>query len=172
MPRRLIRKLSPDPEKLRSRWYFRMFGSRLTDSRLWAMNRRSITAAFGIGIAICFLPLPVHLPLALLMAMMLRVNVPVIMGTTLLVNPLTAVPIYYMAYRVGAFALGLPLKRFAFELSWDWLQNGLGPFWKPFLSGCLICALVFGYGGYLALELAWRWSTVSKLRLRRGTARR
>ena len=172
MPRRLIRKLSPHPDTLHSRWYFRIFGSRIRDSRLWAMNRRSITVAFGTGLAICFLPLPLHLPLALLVAMMLRLNVPVIMATTLLVNPLTAVPIYYTAYRVGTIALGLPEGGFAFELSWDWLQNGLGPFWKPFLTGCVICALVFGYGGYLVLELIWRWNILNRLRLKRDAARR
>ncbi|HEV7632181.1 MAG TPA: DUF2062 domain-containing protein [Steroidobacteraceae bacterium] len=172
MPRRLIRKFLPHPDTLHRRWYFRIFGSRIRDSRLWAVNRRSITAAFGTGLAICFLPLPLHLPLALLVAILLRLNVPVIMGTTLLVNPLTAVPIYYTAYRVGTFALGQSPGRFAFELSWDWLQNGLGPFWKPFLTGCMICALIVGYGGYLTFELIWRWRTLSRLRMKRDAARR
>ena len=61
---------------------------------------------------------------------------------------------------------------FAFELSWAWLQNGLGPVWKPFLVGCLVCAIVFGYGGYLALELIWRFVTVRRLRGRRGAGTR
>jgi uncharacterized protein len=172
MPRRLLRRVLPDPEKLRRRWIFRIFGTRLTDSRLWALGRRSITIAFGAGLAIAFIPVPVHIPVALLVAILWRLNVPVIIATVMLVNPLTVVPVYYLAYRVGALMVGAAPDGFTFELSWDWLQHGLGPLWKPFLLGCVSCSLVFGYGGYLALELLWRWSTVRRLRGRRGTTGR
>lgn len=172
MPRRLLRKLAPHPDSLRQRWYFRIFGRHLTDSRLWSMNRRAVTAAFGAGLAICFLPLPVHIPLAMLVAIAWRLNVPVILGTVLLVNPLTVVPVYYAAYRVGVAMLGGDPDqfRFRFQLDWDWLQYGLGPVWKPFLLGCATCALVLGVGGFLALEFLWRWSTMRRLRARRGNS--
>jgi uncharacterized protein (DUF2062 family) len=169
MPRRLLRRLLPRPERLRERWIFRAFGSRLTDAHLWSLGRRSITVAFGTGLAISFIPLPIHVPLALLVAIVRHLNVPVIVGATLVTNPVTAVPLYYMAYRVGSLIVGPAPGGFAFELSWAWLQNGLGPVWKPFLVGCLVCAIVVGYGGYLALELLWRIVTVRRLRLRRAT---
>lgn len=172
MPRRLLRRLLPHPDSLRKRWIFRAFGSRLTDTRLWSLGRRSITAGFGTGLAICFIPLPLHLPLALLCAVVWRLNVPVTCLTTVLVNPLTAVPMFYGAYRVGTLLTGAPLHGFAFEPSWEWLQNGLGSSWKPFLVGCLACSVVLGYGGYLALELLWRWITIRKLRGRRTQAPR
>jgi uncharacterized protein (DUF2062 family) len=79
---------------------------------------------------------------------------------------------FYFAYRVGSLLMGAPLHGFNFEMSWDWLQNGLGPLWKPFLLGCLTCSVAFGYGGYLALELLWRWVTVRRLRGRRPAAGR
>lgn len=168
MPRRLLRRLLPHPDSLRKRWIFRVFGSRLTDSRLWSLGRRSITVGFGAGIAIAFIPLPVHLPLAVLCAILWRLNVAVTCVTTMFVNPLTAVPVYYLAYRVGSLLIGERLHRFNFQPSWEWLQNGLGASWKPFLLGCLVCAVVLGYGGYLALELLWRWITVRRLRGRRS----
>jgi uncharacterized protein (DUF2062 family) len=167
MPRRLLRRLLPHPDSLRKRWMFRVFGSRVADARLWSLGRRSITAGFGAGIAIAFIPLPVHLPLALVCAVIWRLNVPVTCLTTMFVNPLTAVPVYYLAYRVGNLLIGDRLHRFAFEPSWTWLQNGLGTTWKPFLLGCLVCSVVLGYGSYLALELLWRWITVRRLRGRR-----
>lgn len=167
MPRRLIQKIVPHPDNLRKRWFFRMFGTRLADRHIWSTRRRSITTAFGAGLAICFVPLPVHLPLCLLGALLWRLNLPVIVATVFLVNPLTVVPVYYMAYRIGAFALRTPATGFAFHLSWDWLQTGLGPVWRPFLLGCLICGVVLGYAGYLGLELLWRWVTVRRLRQRR-----
>lgn len=172
MPRRLLRRVLPNPEKLRRRWIFRAFGERLTDSRLWSLSRRSITGAFGAGLAINFIPMPVHIPVALCVAMLFRLNVPVIIASVMLVNPLTAVPIYYVAYRMGALLVGEAPHGFDFQLSWDWLQHGLGPLWKPFLLGCLSCSILFGYGGYLALELLWRFTTVRRLRGRRTPTER
>ena len=125
-----------------------------------------MTAAFGIGLAVCFIPLPVHFVVASLLAVWLRLNIPVIYATILLINPVTIVPVYYLAYRLGAFLLDLPPTGFAFQMSWDWLQNGLGPMWKPFLVGCLVCGVVGGVLGYMGLELAWRWRVASKYRAR------
>ncbi len=171
MPRRLFVKFRPVAAKLRDSWYFRVLGPKLTDPRLWSLNRRAITTAFGAGIAISFVPLPVHLPLGLVAAMVWHLNVPAMIGTLLLLNPLTAVPVYYAAYRVGALLLGTTPGPFAFELSWNWLQNGLGSIWKPFLLGCLVCSVVCGFLAYRLLELFWRISTVNRLNSRRGTTR-
>lgn len=125
-----------------------------------------MTAAFGIGLAVCFIPLPVHFVVASLLAVWLRLNIPVIYATILLINPVTIVPVYYLAYRLGAFLLDVPPTGFTFQMSWDWLENGLGPMWKPFLVGCLVCGVVGGVLGYMGLELAWRWRVASKYRAR------
>ena len=87
-------------------------------------------------------------------------------GTLLLFNPITVVPIYYVAYRVGALLLRISPGPFAFELSWTWLQHGLGAIWKPFLLGCTLCAVVTGILGWLVLELVWRWHVTAKYRTR------
>ena len=168
MFRPFVRHLGGRVHRVRDRWYARPFARWLGDARLWSLQRRGITVAFGAGLAICFVPLPVHVPAALAVAVLARVNVPVIVATTFLVNPLTAVPAYYLAYRVGCFALGLPGGHFGFEPSWDWLQHGLGPMWKPFLTGCALCAAAAGLLGWLLLELAWRRRTIKKYRARRS----
>jgi uncharacterized protein (DUF2062 family) len=168
MPRRLLKRITPHPTTLQRRWYLRLFGSRVTEPGLWSLQRRSITSAFGLGLAICFVPLPVHLPLAVLVAIARQVNVPTIVGTVFLVNPFTVVPVFYTAYRVGAAVLGEPLKQFHFQLSFEWLQSGLGPLWQPFLLGCLLCALVAGLAGWMGLELLWRWQVRNRYRTRRG----
>ena len=137
MPRRLLKKLFPAPHSLRGRWFLRPFGERIADPLLWTLHRRGVTYAFGAGLAICFMPLPVHLLLACSIAVIWRLNIPVICGTTFIVNPFTAVPVYYIAYRVGAAllrtaaaALQVPARR------WDWFRHGLVPVWKPFVVGC------------------------------------
>jgi len=166
MPRRLLKKICPSPGSLQKRWYLRPFGDRIADPRLWTLHRRAVTSAFGVGLAICFIPLPVHLVVATLLAVTLRLNIPVIIGTVLLVNPLTIVPAYYLAYRVGAALLDVAPTGFSFEMSWDWLQNGLGPMWKPFLVGCLVCGVVGGVLGYMTLELVWRWRVAARYKTR------
>jgi len=167
MPRRLLQKITPDPTSLRDLWFLRPFAERLGDPQLWALHRRGVTHAFGAGLAICFIPLPVHLGTACLVALLWRLNLPVICGTTFLLNPFTAVPVYYAAYRVGAALLPGPRQHFHFIPSWHWFSHALGPVWKPFLLGCLVCALLAGVIGWLGLEILWRWQVVSRYRARR-----
>ncbi|MEZ5532238.1 MAG: DUF2062 domain-containing protein [Steroidobacteraceae bacterium] len=172
MPRHLIRKWTPSPEQIRSHWYLRPFGTRIADPALWSVTRRGVTAAFGAGLAICFVPLPVHLVLAAIVAVVARINAPVLVATVLLVNPLTFVPVYYSAYRVGAALLGHVPQPFRFELSWAWLQYGLGPLWKPFLVGCLVCSVVAGVLGWALLEWFWRHHVRKRYRTRATSATR
>jgi uncharacterized protein (DUF2062 family) len=172
MPRPLFVKFRPIAQKLRNSRLFRLLGPKITDPRLWSLNRRAITAAFGAGIAICFIPLPIHLPASLIAAMIWHLNVPTLVVTASLVNPITALPAYYFAYRVGALLLGTAPGAFRFEFSWDWLQNGLGVIWKPFLLGCLVCGMIGGYTAYRLLELIWRVSTINRKSARRGATRK
>jgi uncharacterized protein (DUF2062 family) len=129
--------------------------------------RRPVARAFGTGLAICFVPLPIHLPLAALLALTARVNVPTIVATVMLVNPFTIVPVYYFAYRVGVAVTHYQPQPFSFSLSWDWLQYGLGPAWRPFLMGCAVCAVGLGLAGCGAINLLWRWAVRRRRRERR-----
>jgi uncharacterized protein (DUF2062 family) len=166
MRRSLLRKFTPDPQKLQGRWFLRPFRTRLGDPRLWTLSRRGVTYAFGVGLAICFIPLPVHLALACAIAVACGLNLPVAAGTTFLLNPFTAVPVYYFCYRVGAALLHVPRQHFHFVPSWRWFARELTPVWPSFVLGCLACAIVAGFTGWLALELVWRWQVTSRYRTR------
>jgi uncharacterized protein len=168
MPRRLLKKFIPAPQFLRERWFLRPFGERLQDRQLWTLQRRSVTPAFGAGLAICFVPLPVHLLLACTTAMVCRLNIAVICATTFLLNPFTAVPAYYAAYRVGAALMHAPRQHFRFVPTLSWFRHGLVPVWKPFVLGCLVCAVVTGVLGWLAFEILWRARVGSRYRRRRA----
>ncbi len=166
MPRRLAKKLARWIHAKRHKWYLSIWGERLTDSHLWSLNRHSITAAFGVGIAISFIPLPIHLPLVVLAALWWRLNLAVGIAATYVVNPFTMVPAYYLAYRVGAALLRYRPHHFEFHLTWNWLEHGLGPAWRPFLLGCLVCSVVLGLTAHFALEFFWRVATVHRYHTR------
>ncbi len=167
MPRRLLKKLLPSPHFLQNHRVLRLFGDRLLDPQLWAVHRRAVTGAFGWALAIAFIPLPVHSLVAGIVALTWRLNLPMVYGAVWLVNnPLTMVPLYYLAYRVGTLMLRAPVHHFAFHLSFQWLEYGLGPIWRPFLLGCLVCSVVAGLAGWIGLELVWRWQVRRRYRTR------
>lgn len=160
----LLRRLASRVHDMRHRWYIAPFGDRLLDPKLWAFQRRTVARGLGAGIAICFIPLPVHVPVAVATAIIARINLPAAILGICAVNPFTLVPAYYLAYRVGAFATGFAPQKFRFEMSWAWLEHGLGPLWKPFLAGCLICSVVAGMAAWLSVDLLWRWRVQQQYR--------
>ncbi len=163
--RPLLKKITPDPQALQDRWFLRPFRSNLADPRFWTLNRRGVTYAFGIGLAICFIPAPVHMALACTLAVIFGLNIPVAAGSTLLLNPFTAVPAYYFAYRVGAALLHTPHQHFHFTLNRHWLTQ-LAPVWPALLLGCLVCGIVAGFVGWLSLDSLWRWQVRRRYRQR------
>lgn len=172
MPRKLVKRFSQLIHERRHHWYLSMFGERLTDPHLWSLNRHSITVAFGVGIGVSFIPLPVHLVLVVLAAIYWRLNVAVAIAGSYFVNPFTMVPVYYGAYRVGALLLRYRPRHFVFHLTWNWLEHGLGPSWKPFLVGCLVCGICAGLIGRYALELTWREFAMRRYRERQRQRQR
>ncbi len=165
-PRTIVKRLARLIHARRDQWYLRLFGERLMDTRLWSMNRHSITAAFGIGVGISFIPLPVHMLLAALAAVIWRLNLPVAVASVYLINPFTMVPVYFAAYRVGAALLHYRPRHFEFHVTWNWLEHGLGPAWKPFLLGCLVCGICGGLLARYALAITWRYATLYRYHTR------
>src|SRR6476646_6801562 len=169
MPRALFRKITPRSETLHSHWALRPFRRFFADPRLWSLQRRTVAPAFGAGLAICFIPLPIHIPVAAMVAIFCRINVPTIMVALVAVNPVTIVPAYLLAYKVGVLVTHTAERHFRFHMSWDWVQHGLGPMWKPFLVGCGLTGALFGLVGYALLDLIWRYSVRKRYRERAGS---
>jgi len=118
-----------------------------------------------------FVPVPFQMLLAASMAILVHVNIPISVALVWLTNPLTMPPMFYFAYKVGQWILGLPDHNFDFELSWSWLSHGLSHIWQPFLLGCLVVGLTSGVLGYLSVRFAWRVLVIRKWRHRHHQAR-
>ena len=167
MPRRVFKSLSRQRHFWKDRWFLRPARLLLENSAYWSLNRRNVTRAFALGLFLAFVPLPVHLILAPALALALRLNIPAAVAGTLIVNPLTAVPLFIVAYRVGRQLLSEPPRPFHFELSLHWLTTGLLPIWKPFLLGCLVMGTTTALIGYVLLGSAWHLSLVLKYHSRK-----
>jgi uncharacterized protein (DUF2062 family) len=167
MPRRVFKSLSRQRHRWKSRWFMRPFQLLLDHPAYWSLNRRNVARAFALGLFLAFIPLPVHLLVAVALGLALRLNIPVAVTGTLLANPLTIVPMYVTAYWVGCHLLGIQERRFAFEMSWEWLTTRLLPVWKPFLLGCFVMGAVTALVGYALLAGLWHLSLVIKYRKRK-----
>ncbi|MEE4380993.1 MAG: DUF2062 domain-containing protein [Pseudomonadales bacterium] len=171
MPRKFLQRYLPSREDLSRRGHLGMFGSRVADPDLWHLNRRSVSTAFGVGLFLAFLPLPGQMILAALVAMWLRCNVPVAFFSVWVTNPVTMPPIYFFAYKVGTWVLGVPPQVSELQLSWAWLSARLEQLWMPMLVGCLLCGVVAGTVAWGTMQLFWRWHVVQRWE-RRRTLRR
>ncbi|MDH3806940.1 MAG: DUF2062 domain-containing protein, partial [Gammaproteobacteria bacterium] len=140
------------------KWFMSPFQHLLHDQRLWGIRRKTIVPAFSLGLFIAFLPVPIHFVLAALAALALRINIPVATLTTFVVNPLTVGPLFYSAYRLGAFLLSIEPGPFSVELSIDWVTTVFTSIWQPLLLGCLLIGSTAALIGYVTLDALWRYS--------------
>jgi len=138
------------------------------DPNLWHLNRHSASGAFGIGLFFAFWPVPFQMWLSAFAAIPLRVNLPLSVATVWLTNPLTMPPIFYGAYKVGAWVLGTDVGEFEFQLSWEWLMGSINTIGPAFLLGCMICSVVFGSVGYATMNFLWRRSVIKSWQARRA----
>lgn len=96
----------PDRDSIEGHRLLAWLGPRLKHPRLWHMNRRGIALGLAIGVFLGLIVPVAQIPLSVIAAVWLRANVPTAVASTLVTNPLTFAPIYWLAYQVGAFLLG------------------------------------------------------------------
>jgi len=112
--------------------------------------------------------------LAAIFSLPLRANVPIAVGTTLVNNPVTFLPIMATAYRIGHWVLrldhevpGHPIATNvrANEGLLHWLVAQGGP---ATIVGLAVMAVTLSVTGYVATSLIWRWRAGDKWRNRRN----
>src|SRR5258707_12296621 len=125
MPRNFFRKYLPSRESVRQNRFVARFGSLLRHPNLWHLNRRSVSGGVAAGMFAGLVPgsNPVQFAAAALLAVAFRVNLPVAVVVTLFTNPFTIVPLYLIAYEIGAliFASDGAALSHAPEIDWSHL---------------------------------------------------
>ena len=156
MPKKTLKTITPSVERMRNIKSLRILGDWIYATNLWHINRYSSAMAFFVGLFVAFMPIPGQMVAAATLAVALRCNLPLSVGLVWITNPLTMPAIFYLAYKLGAMLIDVPLQPIEFELSFYWLTHSLKSIWQPFLLGCLLCGLFFGSLGYFIINLLWR----------------
>ena len=161
MPKKLIKKYLPDPEKLKQQKSLQFLGDRLHEPNLWHLNRRSVSLAFAVGLFAAWVPTPGQMAIAAIAAFYFRANLPISVALVWITNPLTMPPMFYFAYWTGLKMLGQDAPGEGFEFSLESIMASIGDIGGPFLFGCLILGIISSAAGYFGMRLFWRYS-VSK----------
>jgi hypothetical protein len=165
MPKKYFKKMLPSHESIRQNRWISPFGMWLQHHNLWHLHRRSVSGGVAVGMFCGLIPGPFQMLGAALFAVLFRVNLPVAMFTTFYTNPFTIVPLYWLAYQLGALVTGhghhVSDTRFVLpEMDWsnwftvivDWMVS-LG---KPFAIGLPLLAVLLAILGYVVVRLGWR----------------
>jgi len=172
MPKRLIKRYMPDHRKIREHRCLQCFGKLLHSPDLWHLNRHSVAKAFAVGLLFAWVPVPFQMVLAAGGAIFVHANLPISVVLVWLTNPITMPPMFYGAYKLGAWVMNIPEQDFWFELSLEWLTSGMAAIWQPFLLGCAILGVICSVLGYFGIKLAWRCIVISKWQRRHRKAGR
>ncbi len=163
MPKQLLRRYLPEPERLSQHPSLRFLGKRLADPSLWHMNRRSAAGAVFWGLLCSMLPIPLQMGLAAGLALLFRVNLPLTIALVWTSNPFTLLPLLWLACRVGTHMLGLPmpgmteLGHWISSLGSDSASPSLSRYLAPVALGAVSVGFVMACTGYVLMRLFWRW---------------
>jgi uncharacterized protein (DUF2062 family) len=160
MPKKLIKRIMPDNQRIKDNKHLKIFGALLHNPNLWHMNRHSVAKAFAVGLFFAFIPVPFQMVLAAGTAIMVHSNLPLSVALVWLTNPFTMPAIFYFCYSVGAWLINAPVHDFKFEANWQWIADSLSSIGPAFLLGCGVLAIIFSVLGYFGMQLLWRYSAV------------
>lgn len=163
--RKFLRRFIPRHESVKNNRWLKPFGSWLQHPNLWHLNRRSVAGGVAVGLFCGLVPGPFQVLSSALLAVLFRVNLPVAIFITFYTNPFTIVPLYMLAYELGAWVSGVTNGRAVAqldfpELHWNsWiseLTNWLMKMGEPLMIGLPLLALILAIAGYVAVRLGWR----------------
>lgn len=159
----------PSREQLLTKSWLRPLWPYLRDDRLWHLNKRSVAKAVAIGLFFGLLLPVAQVLFAILVAVALRGHVAICAACTLITNPFTFPPIYWLAYQIGSGILGLGLnpetadavaqQRQILADQHGWLEGLLMTLQSagaPLALGLSILAVAAAALGYALVHFLWK----------------
>jgi uncharacterized protein (DUF2062 family) len=165
----------PTHESIEANRFLRPVAHRILVPSLWRFNRRSVPRGVALGVLAGILFPFAHMALAAVLALPLRANVPIAVGTTLINNPVTFLPLLAAGVRVGNWVLqvdrqipGAPIATNVHaHVGWlHWLAQGSA----AAIVGLTIIAISMSIISYFATGLIWRFRIARKWRRRHDKA--
>jgi uncharacterized protein (DUF2062 family) len=164
-----MKRWAPTREQLLASRWLRPVAHRLQDEHLWHLDRGSVARAVGIGLFFGFMLPVAQFLFAVVTAVFLRANVAVAAASTLVTNPFTFPPVYWLAYQIGRWILGdergevvaQALEAHVETLAaqqgwWQALWQSIQSTGTPLVLGLAVLAVSSSVLGYLAVWLLWR----------------
>ncbi len=166
MPRKHFRKYLPSHASITGNRFIAWFGPWLRHHNLWHLNRQSVAGGVAAGLFAGLVPGPLQIFCGAILSIVFRVNLPVAALMTLYTNPLTIVPLYYIAYRYGALVTmadaqdAMPAAFSTEGLAWsEWipaLLDWMVAMGKPLAVGLPLLGITLAAIGYLLVDNAWK----------------
>lgn len=165
----------PTREQIGNNPWLRWLSPYLGHPKLWHWSRRGVALGVGIGVFFGLLIPIAQIPFAAAAAVILRANLPAAAASTLVTNPITFAPVYFAAYKIGAWVTGEKLDPPAAAASTTPAEANAG-IWRrittlgtPLVVGLAITATLIGLASYLLTSVGWYWYVRRKRRrLRRS----
>jgi len=167
MPRDFLRRYLPNPRSVRENPALRPVSKWLNNPEIWHLHKRSVSGAAFIGLFCAFMPIPFQMLVAGALALVSRCNLPLSVALVWITNPITIPPMFYFAYRLGAWLLNMELEVTSVHLSWDWLTANIGNIGYPLVFGSLVCGWVSGVTAMVLVRVLWRMHVLRRWRERR-----
>jgi uncharacterized protein (DUF2062 family) len=154
MSRKIFSKWLPSRESLEKVRHLRVLGPLLARPWLWHLNRRSVAVGLAAGVFIGFIiPMGLQIPFAAVAAFWVRGNLAAAALSTLVTNPFTVAPIYYLAYRLGTFLMGAEPVAWSSDLP---VMAKLASVGGPLILGLVVLGIVGGTVAYFGTHALWR----------------
>ena len=171
MPKKFLRRHLPDADKIRANPALKPVSFLLDRTEIWHLHRRAAAGATFIGLFCAFVPIPTQMLLAAVLAVIFRCNLPISVALVWITNPLTFPPMFYFAYRLGAWLLDMRLETDSVPMDFDWWVSNLDNIGIPMLFGALVCGWVAGVTGFVVVRVLWRFHVIRRWKERRARHR-
>jgi uncharacterized protein (DUF2062 family) len=151
-------------ESLRNSRLYGLFGDKIFHHMLWRNDKRAIAGGLSLGLFIAFTPtIPFQMILATGGALLFRVNLPIALAACWMTNPLTALPVYMSAWKLGKYVVDHVIL-IEDVLRFYPLRTRSGRFLRQAISlwiGSLILATACALSANMMVRLLWHF--VSKM---------